>query len=165
MADELSMLIADLSDPNTSRCLQAVQRLARLGEEAQPAAVPLVRLCAEKDESLRSWAASALEELGPPSPSDLPALVELLDDPKADVGYWAATLLGRLGARAAPATQPLAQRLLYSPHANVRQRAAWALGKIGPGAKDARDALRQAAAADDARLARLAQQALGQVQP
>jgi HEAT repeat protein len=42
----------------------------------------------------------------------------------------------------------------------VRERAAWALGEIGPVANSAAPALRAAADGDDARLARLAQQAL-----
>jgi HEAT repeat protein len=46
---------------------------------------------------------------------------------------------------------------------SVRQRAAWALGQIGPAAKPALDALRQAAASDDARLARLASGAIEKI--
>jgi HEAT repeat protein len=46
---------------------------------------------------------------------------------------------------------------------SVRRRAAWALGKIGSSAHGATDALQQATANDDPRLARLARQAIEQI--
>ena len=51
---------------------------------------------------------------------------------------------------AAPANR---QHLSCLLRLSVRQRAAWALGKIGPPACDALDALRQAAASSNPRLA------------
>jgi HEAT repeat protein len=163
MPDDVSTLIADLSDADLHRRLEAVQTLARLGQGARPAAVPLVRACGDAEEQVRQWAASALEELGPPSRGDREALAALLDDAVADVGYWSATLLGRLGPQAAAAVKPLTLALQRSSHPTVRQRTAWALGQIGRSAESSLDALRQATASDDPRLARLARQAIDRI--
>jgi HEAT repeat protein len=163
MTTDVSQLLAALGGPDPAERARAAERLSRLGPDAQAAAVPLVRASADVDEEVRQWATAALEELGPPALSDLQALAPLLDEENADVGYWAATLLGRLGEEAAPAVGPLAEALSAHPAISVRQRAAWALGKIGPPARAATDALRQAAAGDDPRLARLAQRAIQQI--
>jgi HEAT repeat protein len=165
MPIDISELIAALSDPDRNRRLQAAQQLAGMGDQARPAAVPLVRLCGDEDEPIREWTMAALEAMGPPSAADAEALSESLGDANADVGYWSATLLGRLGAPGAvAAVEPLAKALLHSPHAAVRHRAAWALGKIGPSAAGSLPALKKSAAWDDPRLARLAQQAVEQIQ-
>jgi HEAT repeat protein len=125
--------------------------------------VSLVKACADAVEEVRESVVAALEELGPAPPSDVPALVSLLASPHSDVGYWAATLLGRLGPDAATAVPALTATLSGSAHLAVRQRAAWALGEIGPAAAAARDALAKASKSDDPRLARLAQQAINQL--
>ena len=51
----------------------------------------------------------------------------------------------------------------YADAMSVRERAAWALGRIGPGAAPALESLKMAAAADNPRLARLAQQAIARI--
>jgi HEAT repeat protein len=104
-----------------------------------------------------------LEEMGPPAVEDVGSLAALLSDSAADAGYWAATLLGRLKANAAPAVPLLSAAVTGSTAMPVRQRAVWALGRIGPPAGPALDALKQAAASDDPRLARLAQRAIEQI--
>jgi HEAT repeat protein len=164
MPNDISQLLAALSDRDLHRRMQAVEQLARLGADARPAAVPLVRLCGDDDEQIREWATAALEELGPPAPADAAALVELLKDHSSDVATWSATLLGRLGPQGAVAVKPLADIVASSRPGVVRQRAAWALGQIGPAAADSLAVLQKAAASDDARLARLAQRAIEQVQ-
>jgi HEAT repeat protein len=163
MASEISMLMLQLNDPAAGVRARAAEELARLGEEARGAAVPLVRAAGDRHEEVREWATAALEELGPPAPADLASLAELLASEEADVVYWAATLLGRLQFEAAPAAPALCAALhAQRPH-NVRERAAWALGKIGRPAGDAAaTALEQAAADSQPRLSRLAQQALEQ---
>ena len=127
------------------------------------AAPALVQACAEDDESLREWVVSALEQLGAPADTDLPALVKLLDADELSA-YWAATLLGRLHERAAPAVAPLTKCVAASPHPSVRQRAIWALGQIGSAARSAAEVLQQAAASSDPRTARLAREAIDGVQ-
>jgi HEAT repeat protein len=143
--------------------LAAAQALARLGEGARPAAVPLVRVCGDADEQVRAWAVAALESMGPPSPGDVEALAVMLDDAHPDVGYWSATLVGRRGLQGAAAVAPLTSALQRSPHAAVRHRAAWALGQLGRAAESSLEALRRAANSDDPRLARLAQQAINRI--
>ena len=137
--------------------------MSRLGPDARAAAVPLAWACSDQEGEIRGWAVAALEELRAPPVADLAALASLLADQSADVGYWAATLLGRLGEDAAPAVPALASALSGSKHSSVRQRAAWALGKLGLPATGALDALRQAADDDDLRLARLAGRAIEQI--
>jgi HEAT repeat protein len=156
---DLSALVRSLASGSADERADAAQRLAQMEAEAQPAAVPLVEACAADDDAARPWVTAALESLGPPRPSDLPQLVALLPHVSPDVGYWAATLLGRLKSDAAPAVAALAKALSGSAP-RVRQRAAWALGQIGPAAGAARSELETAAAEPDPRLAALAREAL-----
>ena len=160
MSTNLSSLIVALSDGNVANRAQAAEQLAQLGSKAQPAAVALVLACSDEAEEVRAWVTSALEQMGPPEASDLGHLISFLEGRSPDVGYWAATLLGRLKAEAAPAVDALAQAVAGSTHLSVRQRSAWALGEIGPAATAALPSLRNAAGNPDPRLARLAQQAI-----
>jgi HEAT repeat protein len=149
------------ADPDAR--VEAARQLAALGRAAQQAAVPLAQAMADAEEEVREWVAAALEELGPPPATDVERLIALLAAPCADVAYWAATLLGRLAADAAPATSALAHVLSHGREPAVRERAAWALGAIGPSARPACDALRQAAQEAHPRLARLARNALASI--
>lgn len=157
----IDQLTAALSARDAEQRAQAAEELSQLGSDAQPAAVALVLTCGDEAEEVRQWASSALEEIGPPLSSDVGQLASLLKHESPDVGYWAATLLGRLKAEAAPAVDALAHAVAGSPHLSVRQRAAWALGEIGSPA--AIPSLKKAATDPDPRLARLAQQAIEQI--
>jgi HEAT repeat protein len=157
---DLMALIQDLECTEPARRQQAAKQLAQLETDAQPAAVALVRACGAADDDTREWAVAALESLGPPAASDLPALAALLEHQSSDAAYWAATLLGRLREEGSPAAGALSQALSGRADLNVRQRAAWALGQIGPAAQSARDALQKAASDADPRLAALAKTAL-----
>jgi hypothetical protein len=86
-----------------------------------------------------------------------------LADENSDIGYWAATLLGRLEERAAPAVAALAAAISGPHEIAVQERAAWALGRIGPAAAPALGALTQAACSDQPRLARLAGEAIARI--
>ena len=112
---------------------------------------------------MREWAVAALEGLGPPFEQDVPKLATLLAEPNSDIAYWSATLLGRLGAAASGAVDPLATAVTSHPQLSVRQRSAWALGMIGPAAGKAAAALKSAAASDDPKLVREARRALEQI--
>jgi hypothetical protein len=160
----VAQLATDLERGSPAERLETCQELASLGEDASPAALALVTLVATtSDDDLLEWAAEALENLGPPPTDTIERLQGLLGHAKSDAGYWAATLLGRLGASGSPAVPALVTALESSPHASVRERAAWALGEIGPGATAAVGPLEQAAQSGDARLTRLAQAALEQI--
>lgn len=153
---DISHLIADLSSTDLPAKGRAAKALAKLGDEARPAAVPLVREAGCLDETVREWVISALEGLGPPAEEELPALKDLIASPDGEVAFWAITLLGRLEAKAAPAVPELIEALQTSPDLFVRQKAAWALGEIGPAAKEALPALEAAAKSPDRRLAGIA---------
>jgi HEAT repeat protein len=156
MAADISRLIADLSSSDMVSKSRAAESLAKMGEGARPAAVPLVRSADCMHETVREWVISALESLGPPHEDDLPALRELVGSENEESAYWAITLLGRLEAKALPAVPALVEALKRSSAPFIPQKAAWALGSIGPAAKAALPALEQAAQSADPRLARLA---------
>ncbi len=163
MTDDLAALVNQLRSGSPATRQEAAQRLAGLEGEAQAAAVALVEAVATDDDQLREWVTAALENLGPPRADDDRQLAALVEQPSVDVAYWAATLLGRLEAAAAPAVPQLANALREHAQMAVRERAAWALGKIGPPALAAEQALAEAAASEHRRLARLAQEALANV--
>jgi hypothetical protein len=149
------------SDPAARR--GAAEKLAQLGPDAAPAAIELVRACADSDEGLREWSVAALEGLEAPRTADVPALAKLLSHENSLAAYWAATLLGRLESQAAPAVAELATALDAGRDLSLRERTAWALGRIGPAAKAALPALQQAASGGEPRLARLAEEAIASV--
>lgn len=159
-ASDLHQAIHDLDSPDAAVRVRAAQNLATRGAEARPAATALVVAAGDPEESVAQWATEALEQLGPAEAGDVGRLARLLTSPAEATAYWAATLLGRLEAGAAPAVASLTAALEKSPHPAVRQRAAWALGEIGPSARSAGGALRAAAEDADPRLARLARRAL-----
>ncbi|HZZ27719.1 MAG TPA: HEAT repeat domain-containing protein [Pirellulales bacterium] len=160
---DVSQAVEKLKSSEASVRTAAAEQLAHLEEAAQPAAVPLVRATTDSEESVRQWASEALESLGPPAAGDASALGKLLADPHLDVAYWAAMLLGRLQTDAAACVPQIVTALQSHPETTVREQAAWALGKIGPGATAALGALQKLATDPDARLARLAKQAIEQI--
>ncbi len=131
---DLPSLITDLQSGDETTRAVAAESLCRLGPGVQPAAIQLVRTCADTSEIVREWVVGALEEIGPPDPADLDELTHLAVTQDPDVAYWAVTLLGRLGESGASAVNALTRTLSTHPATSVRQRAAWALGKIGPAA-------------------------------
>lgn len=163
MMAEVSSLTSTLAHGSPAERIVAAEALARLGEGARPAAVALVNALELEDDALRDWLVAALEGLGAPSVDDAPTLAALVQKPALDLAYWAVTLLGRLESQAAPAVPQLAEALASHPEPAVRERAAWALGKIGPAAHAARASLEAAAKGGNARLARLAGEALSQI--
>ncbi len=164
---DATQLSADLKSSDPSVRTSAAEQLTHLEEGAQAAAVPLVRAMNDAESTVRDWAYAALELLGPPAASDGPALAQLLSDPCLDIAYWAATLLGRLGAEdssaCAASVKPLIAALESYPESAVRECAAWALGQIGPPAAEATAALQTAAAGSLPRLSRLAKEALEKI--
>jgi HEAT repeat protein len=161
MADA-TVLAHQLQDKQVEVRARAAEELSQQGEEARAAAVELVQACGD-DESVSQWAVSALEQLGPPPTGSAEQLVRLTGSDHELVSYWAVTLLGRLPEAAESAIPAVVTALGSSPHMSVRQRAAWALGQIGVGSESVTTGLATAARASDARLSRLAQQALDQL--
>jgi HEAT repeat protein len=165
---DVNALAVKLSDPAANVRAEAAEALAHLAEGAQAAAVPLVQAMGDADEDVRNWALAALESLGPPRIEDAPLLSKFAADPRLDVAYWAVMLLGRFGGMSVPAQPQILSALTAAldRHAEiaVRQQAAWALGKFGVAANSARESLSQAAACGDPRLARLAKEAIGNLE-
>ncbi len=159
---DLADLAAGLASDDESLRHASAERLLQLGPDAAPAAIAIVSATATDDEVLLEHLVGALESIEHPLASDVDRLAALLSADEGDVGYWAATLLGRLGDQAAPAVPALAAGL-GSPVQNTRHRSAWALGRIGTAAAAAVPALERATRDDDPRLARLATKALDQV--
>jgi HEAT repeat protein len=112
---------------------------------------------------VREWAVAALEESDRPPPDAVSALTSLVAMENADVGYWAATQLGRIGADAARAVPALTQAVQHGASPAVCERAVWALGQIGPAAVSACSVLEAAVPSDSPRLERLVRQALERI--
>ncbi|HEY4234909.1 MAG TPA: HEAT repeat domain-containing protein [Lacipirellulaceae bacterium] len=163
MASTIDATIVQLASKDAAQQASAAEALAQLGPDARPAAAALVRACSTDDDSIREWVTSALESLGPPPAEQLNDLIPLVGNKSLDVAYWAATLLGRLGAAAKPAIPALISALQGSAEKSVRERAAWALGQIGTTASSALPALREAAASREPRLSRLATEAVAAI--
>jgi HEAT repeat protein len=160
---DVTVLAQQLREGQVAQRQRAAEQLAQSGENAAPAAVELVQAAGD-EEQVREWAVAALEQLGPPPTAAIRQLCGLTAHENELVGYWAVTLLGRLGPAAVTAVSALTDTLQHSPHQAVRQRAAWALGQVGDGSATVIAALTRAAGAEDPRLARLATQALAQLQ-
>jgi HEAT repeat protein len=143
----LSELVNALRSEDSYERYAAVDALYWLGLDAAPAIPQLIRALEDPDESVREGAANALREIGPEAAQAIPKLIERLgeseapwfvtDAPTTDVGFAAASALGRMGRAA---VGPLV-RCLDHPSPVVRFLAAYALGKIGPDAEPAAVAL------------------------
>jgi HEAT repeat protein len=164
MPTNIQSLIAQLNSHNPAQQATAAEALARMGREAQPAALALVTALRTADAPTREWCAAELEDIGPPQAAQIPELMKLADDQSLDAAYWAITLLGRAGKAAASAVSTLINIVQTSQESVLRERAAWALGKLGPTAASAVPALRAAADSNEPRLMRLAKQALDAIE-
>lgn len=164
MAASVSHWIDHLSSSDVILQAQAAEALAKMGPEAKPAAIPLIKHAGCEDETLREWVVSALESLGTPRVEDRDPLRALVSSECSEVAYWAITLLGRLGDSASAAVPDLVMALNENPHRHNRERAAWALGKIGPAAKAALPALHAAVKSDDHRLERIALLSIAEIE-
>jgi HEAT repeat protein len=145
----LSKLATSLTSGIPQQQLQALKKIS--GQEGVTGLAPLVvALADDDDDDVRMWAADAMETSVEPQPADVPELISLLEKSiggsvaHGEVGYWAATMLGRLGSDGAAAPAALEHCLRNSPQLAARERAVWALSQIGPQAIVALPALQQA---------------------
>ncbi len=127
----------------------------------------IINLAGSRDDEVRMWSAEALESSVQPQATDVLPLVGLLgrDVDDGEIGYWAATMLGRLGRDAASAAQALETCLRESMYLPARERAAWALSQVGDAAAIAIPTLREAAETAPPRLSRLAAETLRAITP
>jgi len=132
--------------------------VAAIGFTGEPAAAEaLLPLLTSSNHNLRKTAAFSLGELRIDAAAE--SVLALTGDANPLVRTAAATALGKIGHRVD--IEPILQ-LLHDPYPDAAQMAAWALGEIGDPA--AAPALQQAAASEDATLARIASAALQQLQ-
>lgn len=127
-ASQVQAWIQQLQSQVEAQRIAAIEHLAR-SPAIQAAAVALVEASGDASETVRQLATGALEDLGPPAPSDLPRLIGLLDHAADDVAYWAATLVGRLAGEAVPAAERLVEAARRDGAAG--ERALWAIAQIG----------------------------------
>lgn len=159
----LSQLIETLKSGDAEQRLGAAEQLVSLGTEATSAASALVQACGDESPEVREAAIGALEAIESPPAAAVPELMTLLDSSHSDIGYWAATLLGRIGCDSKAAVSALAKVLERSPHLAVRERTAWALGAIGPDASSSIPVLRSLEVDDNPRLSRLCTESIEKI--
>lgn len=161
-------LVAAIDDEK--RRLLALELLAAIGVDAEPALDKLAGLLADTDPALSGDAAMVVAAIGQPAARTVPALRAMLEGPAGEERrrYAAAYALGRIGAAAEPATGAL-RELATSKDQMLATVATWALLKIGPA--DAADAeaavpLLRRALRSDVEMVRLeAAAALGELGP
>jgi len=152
----------DLKSSDLATRTSAAEQFSQMGSAATAAAAELVQTCGD-DETASQFAVAALEEMGPPPVDSREHLSALLSSPQSLVGYWAATLIGRLKIAAKDCQDNLASVLVSSSNPAVRERAAWALGEIRADSEAAIQALTKASQSSNARLQRLAAASLEQL--
>lgn len=157
MAGELAR---DLQSADAAVRRQALEKAAADPEQARQAAAQLVPLAADADEELRELAVGALESLESPAPESLPEITRLLATVDGDALYWAATLIGRLGADGTSATPALIAAFRRTGETAAQERIVWALGQLPTQSPEAAELLRETSGSKQARLARLAKEAL-----
>jgi HEAT repeat protein len=138
--------------------LAAIEAINLAGDGAATIAAAIVQAC--EDPEIAPQCIGVLEELGPPAEGQVAALAGLLGSPAEESAYWAATLLGRCGAKASRHVAALAAVAERHASEAVRRRAVWALGKMGPHAASALPVLDRLAKSDSPALATQAAEAL-----
>jgi hypothetical protein len=140
-----------------------VEELSELHRDPRASAEQLGRLLAtmaSEDEEERAWANDCLEQIDAPTVTQLGMLETLSSDTCAPVAGWACKLLGKSGS--SQCESALVNALSNHANMTVRQNAALGLGRLESLTEAAKEALHKATCVEDARLKRLAQQALEQ---
>ena len=143
----------------------SIERLQEIAGDPSLAAKSirlLLNAMRSEDEEIRAWASDGLQQIEQPDPALASELAELCDSTMAPIAGWACKLLSRLGEQATDYQSAVTHTLGTHPEITVRQEAALALGAIPQLDAASIAALRQAAKSTDARLSRLATQALQQ---
>ncbi len=155
----LSHLVPLLKSKDEFARLAAARGLASLPASPEIALPIFEKALAGADEQTTHYMLDALATIGPPA---VPNLIGALAHPQLRAPV--ASILGRMGPAAAPATEALA-KLLTDPDANVRIEAAHALAGIGPGAKAAVPALIESLKETEGAPRAAAMLALGKIGP
>jgi len=135
----LPTLLKDLAGSDPKVRLSAVTKLGDRGPDAKLAIAPLLRCLREDDPTLHSFVRNTLPKIGAPNESDMPALLELLDDSSSVVKVATLEELALAGPTARVGLSALV-KCLGDRDTSVRRKAAEAVGKIGVDPAD-RDSL------------------------
>jgi HEAT repeat protein len=164
MSKSVDQLCSELRNPDVAVRRAAAQQFAESPEASHDGCLTLLDAIEDDDEQVREWVSAAFEGMEAPDASAVPTLMKYLASEQSGGSYWAATLLGRLGPQASPATEALVAALLDHGSLATRERAAWAIGKIGAAAKSAIPALQQMLQSGMPRLSRLAETAIQSIE-
>ena len=126
----LEIMTSMLHDADLNNQVLAADALGHMGPAAEDAVPDLVQLLSVSNETVRSHAGKALEDLGVVA---VPSLILALKQPEPAVRVAAADTLGNIGPAAKEAIPDLAT-LLGDEDREVSRHAAPALGRIGPAA-------------------------------
>jgi HEAT repeat protein len=107
--------------------------LGELGPQALPAAKELIGALDDADETVRSWAESALAKIGI---AIIPQLIAAAEDQRPTVRASVAWIFGEFRSEAKK-TVPVLITLLRDKATAVRRRAAWSLGRLRADTKPA----------------------------
>jgi HEAT repeat protein len=129
--DAVGALTKALAVPETRNA--AMELLAEIGADAQPALDAMVAGLSDEDPGYRSNAAMAIAALGPMAKGAVPALEKMLGDEAAapESRYTAAYALGSIGPEAV-AAEPLLRKLAESEDELMATVGVWAALKIKP---------------------------------
>jgi HEAT repeat protein len=130
-ADDVKKLADEVSSTDKAVCLQAIDQLGTLGEDAAPAVPALVKALANPEAEIRWHAARGLGSIGAPAKSAVPALVEKLDDEVPEVRSYAAYALGKIG----DGSEAIVDRLIplaFDASPLVRRAAMRAVHELNP---------------------------------
>jgi RNA polymerase sigma factor (sigma-70 family) len=153
-------LVRALGDENPDVRSRAVNAVAQFHGKAAP---PLIEALTSKDETVRATAAHALGFLSIDPHIFVPALIQALGDPSAEVREAAGRTLFGLRPEA---SVPALAVALKSPKSRVRTQAAEVLSRIGaPNARPALSALLKALGDDAAEVRKAARQAYRKIDP
>ncbi|MFK8115611.1 MAG: HEAT repeat domain-containing protein [Rubripirellula sp.] len=157
-------IVEKLATSDPEQQADVLRKLCNL-ESVHGICLQVIALSRSQDDDVRMWSAEALETSIQPTSADIPGLVQTLKtSDEADVCYWAATMLGRLGTEAASASQALAAFAETSEHLAAREQAVWALCQLGPAASHAILTMQRIAEDAPARLHRMVQHAIERLQ-
>jgi len=138
-----------------------LQAWANDSERAQENLRGLLAAIEAGQEESANWATEALENMGPPSASDIGLLGSLASSRSADLVYWSVTLLARCDDFIDSIQDDLAKVVVAEEStAPVRRRAMTALAKVRSRNASTESAIQSATSSSDSQLANLAKEIL-----
>lgn len=112
-----------LDSPDAGVRTTGVEAIRRIGPEAHPAAEKLGAALRDRAPQVKIGAARALAALGPGAASELPELVDALEDEVWEVRYHSVIALGHVGWRAFEHRHVLGEIEHHDRHERVRRSA------------------------------------------